>query len=550
MKHPSGFVTDSRRMRPDDGGILPGSASGSRSPGSDASVPPRSAAGSTPGGPVPANHSADSAGGIQRDSVPSAGSADSASGIPPGSTPGGPSEPASDSRLPRSARGGRRAANGPPGRGRMLAYSAGNLPVNLLSQAFATYVVFYYVDVLGVRPALISLAMVIHGIVNAILNPLVGYLSDRTESRRGRRIPYMLYGAAPLAAVFTLVWFPLASGPALFWYFLGIVLLYDILFVVVVLNYSALFPEMFPTIHERTAVSSWRQMFGILGMICGVAVPPLLYNQLGWGPMGLLFALIAFLFFLVMLRGSVEKERQDTASFGFLRAVRYTFANRSFVTYVLGSLFVQFTFALLTAGIPFFTKYVLDEPDSTNTVLLGSIFVTAIPMVYVWGRWTRRLGPRGAVLLATACYAAALSLFGIIGSVPLAIGGAALVGFSLAGLLVLLDVLLSEVIDEDERVTQVRREGMYFGMNGFVVRWGVSLQAVVMGAVLETSGYEAHLAVQPETVDGGIRLMLSGVPAAALLLAFLCFWLYPIRKSSNHGRSQSVLGPAGRDAGQ
>ncbi|KRE41788.1 MFS transporter [Paenibacillus sp. Soil522] len=67
------------------------------------------------------------------------------------------------------------------------------------------------------------------------------------------------------------------------------------------------FPEMFTTMKERAAVSSWRQMFGIVGMIIGVALPPLVYGTLGWGPMGAIFAGIALLFFIIMVSSSKEK---------------------------------------------------------------------------------------------------------------------------------------------------------------------------------------------------------------------------------------------------
>ncbi|MUT67541.1 MFS transporter [Paenibacillus sp. NEAU-GSW1] len=414
--------------------------------------------------------------------------------------------------------------------GKKAAYSAGNLSVNLIAQAFATYIVFYYVDVLGVRPYLISLAMVIHGIVNALLNPLFGYLSDRTKSRWGRRFPYMLFGIVPLAALFTVIWFPVGEGMALFWYFLMIILVFDVLFVMVVLNYSALFPELFVTIKERAAVSSWRQMFGIIGMIIGVALPPLVYSELGWGVMGVVFAAIALVFFCVMLTGSKERGTAPEATIPFVQAIKYTFANKAFVCYVIGSFLVQFTFAMLPAMIPFFTKYVLSASEDKSTILLGAIFVVALPFVYIWGKLVQRWGPRKTIIVAVLCYMAALLPFLFVTSVAAAAVTAGLVGVGLAGLMVLLEIMLSEVIDEDEKRTKERREGIYFGMNGFIVRWGVSLQALTSGAVLESTGYVKDAAHQTSAALFGFRAMLGLIPAVALLLAVLFFYLYPIRK--------------------
>ncbi|WP_337099819.1 MFS transporter [Paenibacillus sp. YIM B09110] len=420
-----------------------------------------------------------------------------------------------------------------------LAYSSGNLSVNLIAQAFATYIVFYYVDVLGVKPGLISAAMVVHGIVNAVLNPLFGHLSDRTTSRWGRRIPYMLFGMVPLAAAFTAIWFPIGEGMTLFWYFVFIVLVYDILFVMVVLNYSALFPEMFTTMKERASVSASRQMLGIVGMIIGVALPPLLYSGIGWGPMGVIFAGVALLFLLIMVTTSKEKTTVEREKLSLKQSLKYTFTNKAFVTFVIGSFFVQFTFAMIPAIIPFFTKYVLRASDDSNTILLGAIFVAAIPCVFLWSRLVTRWGLRKTSLVAVACYAASMLPFAFVSSVLAAAIAAAAIGIGLAGLLVLLDMLLSEVIDEDEKRTKVRREGMYFGMNGFIVRWGVSLQAVVLGIVLETTGYVKD-AVQTDTAVWGIRSMLSFIPLGALLLAFVFFYLYPIRSTGTEQKSSRV----------
>ncbi|MFA6655609.1 MAG: MFS transporter, partial [Bacillota bacterium] len=100
--------------------------------------------------------------------------------------------------------------------------------------------------------------------------------------------------------------------------------------------------------------------------------------------------------------------------------------------------------------------------------------------------------------------------------------------FGLAGLLVLLDVLIADVIDEDEVHTGFRREGMYFGVNGFMIRLGISLNAIVMGWVLNISGYDAYLTVQPDSAIWGMRLLMTVVPIAAMVLSLAIFRHYPL----------------------
>jgi len=90
--------------------------------------------------------------------------------------------------------------------------------------------------------------------------------------------------------------------------------------------------------------------------------------------------------------------------------------------------------------------------------------------------------------------------------------------------------VLAQIIDDDATRTGHRREGVYFGVNGFVVRGSVVLQAIVAAWVLNASGFDASLGdAQPDAVDGGIRIMLAVVPMAFTALAWVCFFLYPIR---------------------
>lgn len=412
-----------------------------------------------------------------------------------------------------------------------IAYSSGNFSVYLMQQMVATYIVFFYVDELGVRPGLISVAMVFHGIVNAAVHPLLGHLSDRTRSRWGRRIPYILFGSLPLAVVFTMIWIPPASEIARFWYFLGLVLLFDALFVMVSLNWTSLFPEMFQKLKDRSFVSSWRQMWGIIGMIVGVAVPPLLYVTIGWQAMGLLFGFLVLFFWIYSLYGSKQNDQSEVQGIPFLKAFRYTLVNKAFITFALGNFCLQLTFVLLQGAAPFFTKYVLHTPEVGTSMILGTIFIVAIPFVYIWGKLVNRWGPRTTIMAAILFLFLALVPFLFIQSFLGAMLTAIVVGMGIAGVLVLIDLLLSEVIDQDERKTGARREGMYFGINGFITRGCMAFQAGIMGVVLEMSGYVANAASQPAAAKLGIRMMISGIPMFVLLLALICFMVYPIRRS-------------------
>lgn len=425
-----------------------------------------------------------------------------------------------------------------PTRAQSIAFGASGFPTQLMAQTFSAFVVYFYVSHLAVPAGWVAVAMIAHGILNAVLNPVVGALSDRLRTPWGRRVPWIGLGIVPLVVAFALVWMPpdLPAVGLIVW-FLGVVAVYDIAFVVVVLNISALFPEIFRTTEERSRGNVPRQIFAILGIVLGTAGAPVLYDAIGWPGMGLVLGGVCLVLLVwSFLGGMIERRELGVFAEVSPEAMRwrdqlsYTFRNRAFLPYVLGSLFVQTAIAVILAAIPFYVRFSLGAAEGESSLLLGAIFVTAIPSILLWSAVVRRTSPRTALLWSVAVFG--IAVLGYLA--PSTVLGAALVGVGVGvgvgGLLQLLEVMLAQIIDADAVRTGHRREGVYFGVNGFVVRGSVVLQAIVAAWVLTASGFDAALAdAQPDSVDGGIRLMLAVIPLGFTALAWLCFWLYPIR---------------------
>lgn len=421
-------------------------------------------------------------------------------------------------------------------KGKSILYSSGSFAAAVSGSVFSTYIIFFYVDVLKMPAQVIGLSMGLYGLWNAVNDPLLGQLSDRTRSRWGRRLPYMLFGSVPFALFFTMVWTPpvhLLGGsiPSMLAYFIAIVFLYDTLYTLVIINWTALFPEMYKTQEERTGVSVYRQVFGIIGNIAGVALPPILYAAIGWTAMGIVFGLLTLVFLGLSILGSREARPSSAVSgLSLLESVKATFKNRSFIIYVTAAIFVQFTFVMLQAVMPFYAKYVIGIEGFKVSLLLGSIFIMAMLWVHFWGRRANRSGSKKTIIISCTLYGLGLIPFWFAKSFTGAIISAALLGIGLAGLLVLLDVMLSDIVDEDEISTGTRREGMYFGINGFMVRLAISIQSVIMGIVLNASGYDANLQIgsQPQSALLGIRLLLVAIPALSIAAAVLIYRRYPL----------------------
>lgn len=419
---------------------------------------------------------------------------------------------------------------------RNLLYSTGSFAAAITSATFSTYIMFFYVDVLKLPSELIGIGMAIYGIWNAINDPILGQLSDRTRSKWGRRIPYILFGSIPFVLAFIFVWLPPVglfhnSIIKLFAYFMGIIFIYDGLYTLVIINWTSLYPEMYKTQKERTSVSAMRQIIGILGNILGIAIPPILYSSIGWGPMGILFGVLTLITLGLSLLGAKEDPTYSEGETpGLIKSIAYTFSNKSFLIYVVGAMFVQLTFVLLQAGIPFYAKYVLKVSGFNVSILLGSTFIVALLFMGMWSDIANKKGSKFTMIIASLLYAAALIPLWFSNTFIAAVISTSFLGIGLSGILLLLDVFISDIADEDELKTGARREGMYFGINGFMIRLGISVQSLITGYVLKITGYNANLGVGNQPINAliGIKSIITIIPLISIIIALLLFTTYPL----------------------
>jgi GPH family glycoside/pentoside/hexuronide:cation symporter len=414
-----------------------------------------------------------------------------------------------------------------------LAYSFGAVATALSYQAFSTYIIFFYVDVIKLPAYLAAAGMLIYGVWNAINDPFAGYISDHTRSRWGRRIPYIALGAIPFGIVYFLLWVPpfteLNQVTSLFVYFLFFICLFDGFYTLTILNWASLYPEMYPTLKERSQVNAFRQSFGMLGLILGIAIPPLIYGSLGWGWMGVIFGTVITVSLLIALTGSREHmEFSHEKQLPFFASFKATLKNRSFLTFVFSNLFVQYAFTIILATIPFFIKYVLNKGAPETAIILAAAFLIAIPMLFVWEVLANRFGAKNCFMATMVFLAFALIPLLYVRTFGLALITSILVGIGLSGFILVVDILIADVIDEDETRTKTRREGLYFGANAFITRFAIGLEAISMGVIFTMTGYNPYVFTQTKAFIIGLRALVAGLPILALTLAFIIISFYPL----------------------
>lgn len=435
----------------------------------------------------------------------------------------------------------------------LILYASGSLATAVSYQAFATYVQFLYIDIYGLKAAWVGIVWAIYGLWNAINDPLAGYWSDKTNTRFGRRIPWIAGLFIPLSITFYFMFVPpegvaLSGDIPLLLYFLIFVLAFDLLWSLVVMNWTALFPEMVPDEKMRAEVSAYREVFSLVGLMIGVALPPLIAGE-DWGSVStvaLIIAVVTALFFGISLLGSREQpEFAEDEPLSFVDSIRFTMTNRDFLFFLGANLMIQFAFLALTSTIPFYAKYALRiqsgtslagitlDPGLQNSLLLGGAILMALPGMLLWTVLAKRIGAWRSLRICMLTSAAILLLFFLPTNFFSGLAVTTFFGLSLAGLLMLTNPLVADMVDEDELKTDTRREGLYFGMNGFIIRFAFTIQGLIAAAIFSSTGYVAPTEAvlypeQPAAAVWGIRSMISLFPPLALVIGFFLLGGYSL----------------------
>lgn len=407
-------------------------------------------------------------------------------------------------------------------------YAAGQLGLTLVSESFGTYLAFFYLERLGLSAAFYALARGVYAVWDAVNDPLFGHLSDRTKTPWGRRRPWLWVGVPLFLLAYLLVfWVPdWAKSPGVLpYYFAFAIFLYETLATVVWTNYGALFPEVFRDLDQRAQAAAWKRGTELFGLIFGIALAPLVYAQVGFLGMALLFAFLAFLAFSTFLRG-VEEDPKAGSNLALWASFRLVLGNRAFWVAALVGLLFEFGRTVIQTGMAFYAKHSLGLPEAATSLLFAAVFLVALPSVFLWGRMARRLGGKRAWRLAHLVMGlAALLLF-----LPQGLGSAlvvgALVGVGFAGVRVTGEVVMAKVIDLDAERTGTRREGAYYSLVGLLGRASGALVGLAFALLGPLFGYVSG--ENPGPNPGlAFRFLVSVVPGVAILLAYLLAALFP-----------------------
>lgn len=443
-----------------------------------------------------------------------------------------------------------------------VAYGFGDFGTAIVAALKGFFLLIFLTDVARLDPAAAGSILLLTKVWDAVNDPMVGWLSDRTQSRWGRRRPWILFGAIPFGLLFFLLWLtPELSPTGKFWYYLLVALVGDAAFTVVNLPYTALTPELTQDYDERTRLNSFRFAFSILGGLLATVVHPLIVGafatpQQGYTISALIFGVLITVPCFVVFFGTRERYVQPTsaderAAMPYWQQVRVAFANRPYRFVISLYLLSWLALQLVQTVIIYFLTYYLRRADQIPVVLLavqGASFI----FLFVWSWLSQRLDKRLVYLIGASIWLVVqMGLFFVTPDrffmiIPLAI----LAGAGVATAYLIPWAMMPDVIEYDELETGQRREGIFYGFMVFLQKACLALGIWFVGIVLSWAGYitptdAVPQPVQPDNALAAIRLMMGPVPAVILAASLVVVYFYPITRSE-HARIRAALAARGK----
>ena len=460
--------------------------------------------------------------------------------------------------------------------GRKVAYGFGSVAFGVKSNGFDYFFLIFYSQVMGVSAYLVSLALMIALIVDALSDPLIGYLSDNTRSRWGRRHPFMYAAAIPASVAYYFVWNPPAGlqGDALFPYIVTLAILVRTLITVYEIPSSSLVAEMSDDYDERTSMLSYRYFFGWTGgtlmgafatifiLVPTATISNGMFNVDGHGQVGAIAAIVIFLAIMISALGTHKMipdlkppppARQMSVGLIY-REVFETLASRSFLALFLAALFGAVASGVSTTLSFYFSTFFWGFTTEQIGLISLSVVISALMAFFISPVISKRLGKkRGAIIIGLIAFTVAPApiFLRLLGLMPENSDPAL---FPLVLSIIVVDValiiayqtlsssMIADLVEEAEIKTQRRNEGVFFASVTFVRKVTQGVGAAVAGVLLTISEFPVGATPDqvPESVLNAFGWLYVPVIFGLWMIMVACLSLYSVDRKKHEANLETL----------
>jgi len=434
-----------------------------------------------------------------------------------------------------------------------LGYGAAELPNSLTWTMFYVLFLFFLTDVVRIEPAMAGFIMMLGTLWDAVTDPGVGIISDRSKSKYGRRRPFILGVAVPFGIITWLLFTDFGLGPKMTMaYFIIVVLIYFTIFTLLDVPYTSMAAEMTQDYDERTSLISFRAVFCQIASILGAALPLVLverFNQsfhspkTSWSVVTAIFGFFSIVPILWTWRATRGYELFPESTIVNLKDIpNAVFKNRTFRYTVGVYIFSNVGMAVAGAVMVYFMKYFMHFNETQESIAFLFLFACTIFWIPFINKISARYGKRWAFMIFIGLWAIIQSVGAMLVRpdtvvffyilIILASGG--LIGVTMAGW-----SMIPDVIEVDEFKSGQRREGLYFGVISFSRKISVAIALWLVGIILSWIGYVPD-AQQTDSAIFGIRLLYTEGTAMFLFISIILAYLLPMNKQKHQALREAI----------
>ncbi len=432
---------------------------------------------------------------------------------------------------------------------RLIGYALASIPLTMAALPIYVNVPKFYADVVGLNLAAIGALLLAARAFDAIQDPLLGYWSDRTRDTRYGRFVWLWIGA-PLMAASMVGLFrpPQLSSTAMAWWLVAMLLLVYTAYSMVQISYQAYGAEISDEPVERTRITSFREGFGLIGVILAASLPQTFSEQFGAREGYALFSFLFVPLVLALVVGTIffspkAKVRHQAVEKEVIKNMTLPLKNTYF-----RRLLIVFMFNGIAASIPatlvlFFIEDVV-KATSMAPQLLVAYFVAAAASLPLWVWLSARIGKGCAwlvgMLISIVAFVWAFTLGA--GNVAAFMAICVLSGIGFGADMALPPSILADVIDEDEKQGLGRNEGAYFGLWNFVTKMNFAIAGFSALTLLGALGYVSK-GNNSSTVLMYLAATYALLPCALKALAVIALWTSPFFKPALSPQTQRIGAP-------
>mgnify|MGYP000611671374 FL=1 len=397
---------------------------------------------------------------------------------------------------------------------------------------------YFYTDVVGISPLLAGWIYALGIGWDAITDPYMGYIAERTRTKMGSYRPYILFGSIPLAFSFVLLfWVPPFEGNFLFIFLIMVNLFHRTCFTIVSVPYSSLTARITDDSEERTKLTTARMLGASFGTLTISALGFPIINWFGSGEESLGFIYLGVcsgLAAIFILAITVKTVRERNFNLEITQLPKFSEVSKSIVNNYAFLIVFASTLTLITTSIMFnknliyYTKYALDLHEYQG-LILGVSSASAFLAIPVWAYSALKIGKRNSWLISMILLVFSFLFFYLypIKNLLELLIVLAVLGIGNGATGVLFWSMLPDTIEYGEWKTGVRTESSLYGFMTFAQKGGIAISALILGVLLTNIGFVPNTIQTEETLEN-LKTLMTFIPLSGVVLSFILVYFYPI----------------------